>query len=199
MSRRVQRVPVYPDPQGIKSLPMEDIRAILRGADDLIGSGGRTLLAKILKGSQAQDVLAHELDESPVHGYFHQLTVEEILARIDWVLLRGYLRIEYSGRLPLLSYTDLGWSIEKETDADELLRGFDELLAAGGPPFDMTYLKDRNRDLIWLLLDKVEATKDARYIPLLEAWAQVDYRKVRERIHHVIGRIRGAGTVASAE
>ena len=40
--------------------------------------------------------------------------------------------------------------------------------------------------LIWLVLDKVEATHDARYIPLLDAWAEVDYRKVRERIQQVV-------------
>ena len=40
--------------------------------------------------------------------------------------------------------------------------------------------------MIWLLLDKVEATHNAKYIPLLEAWAEVDYRKVKERIRHVI-------------
>jgi hypothetical protein len=191
MSRRQQRVPVYPDPKGIKSLPHEDIRAILRGADELIASGGRTLLVKILKGSRSQDVLAHELDKCPVYGYYRQLKQDDILARIDWVLLRGYLRIEYSGRLPVLAYTDMGWNIERETYANELLHGFDDLLAKG-PPFDMTYLKDRNRGLIWLVLDKVEATHDARYIPLLEAWAAVDYRKVKERIQQVIAGIERA-------
>lgn len=50
----------------------------------------------------------------------------------------------------------------------------------------MGYLKDRPRDMIWLLLDKVEAAKDKKYIPLLEAWAQVDYKKVRERVRQVI-------------
>ena len=186
MSRRVQRVPVYPDPQGIISLPMEEIQAILRGADDLIASGGRTLLAKVLKGSRAQDVTAHQLDNSPVYGYYSQLSTAEITARIDWVLLRGYLRIEYGGRLPFLVYTDLGWSIERETYAVELLRGFDQMLAMGSPPFDMSYLKDKSREMIWLLLDKIAATRDPRYIPLLEAWAQIDYKKVKERIHHVV-------------
>ncbi len=59
-----------------------------------------------------------------------------------------------------------------------------------GPPYDMTYLKDRNRGMILLLLDKVEAARDPKYIPLLEAWAQVDYKKVRERIREVIRRLR---------
>lgn len=190
MSRRAQRVPVYPDPQGIKTLPPEDLQAILRAADDLIGSGGRTLLAKVLKGSKAQDVLSHNLDKNPSYGYYRQLSPTEIMARIDWVLLRGYMRIEYSGRLPFLIYTDRGWEIEKETYTNELLQGFDHMLATGSPPYDMVYLKDKNRGLVFLLLDRIEATKDPKYIPLLEAWAQVDYKKVREKLQQVIANIK---------
>ncbi|WP_050900463.1 hypothetical protein [Paenibacillus elgii] len=33
-------------------LTNEEIRAVLRAADEIIGQGGRTLLAKILKGSR---------------------------------------------------------------------------------------------------------------------------------------------------
>jgi hypothetical protein len=57
------------DPKGIKNLPYEEIVAILRGADDLIMSGGRSLLAKVLKGSRAKKVLGLGLDASPVYGY----------------------------------------------------------------------------------------------------------------------------------
>ena len=75
-----------------------------------------------------------------------------------------------------------GGEIERETYAEELLQGFDDLLVAGAEPYDMSYLKDRARDMILLLLDKVEATGDRKYIPLLEAWAEFDYKKVRRRI-----------------
>ncbi len=184
MSRK-QRVRYHLDSKGIKKLSRDEIKALLRAADDLIISGGRTLLAKVLKGSRAKDVLALGLNQSPVYGYYRGLSEEDILARIDWAILHRYLAIEYSGRLPLLIFTPLGWDIEKETYADELLSGFDNLITAGGP-FEIEYLKDRPRDMIWLVLDKVEATKDKNYIPLLEAWAQVDYKKVRERIRQVI-------------
>ena len=48
MSRRVQRVRYTLETKGIESLPQEEIAAILRGADNLIMSGGRSLLAKVL-------------------------------------------------------------------------------------------------------------------------------------------------------
>jgi hypothetical protein len=40
------------------------------GADDLIMSGGRALLAKILAGSKDKKLLELELDTSPVYGAF---------------------------------------------------------------------------------------------------------------------------------
>ena len=196
MSRRVNRVHYQLNTKNIESLPDEEIKAILRGADPLIISGGRNLLSKILKGSRAKKVLELELDKCPVYGYYHHLTLENILARIDWVIVNGYLNIEYDYRLPLLVYTKLGWEIEKETYTDELLAGFDKLLDSGFLTLNtftashhMNYLKDRDRGMIMLLLDKVEATEDPKYIPVLKAWELIEYKKVQKRIRQVIGSI----------
>jgi len=188
MSRKVERVPVELDAGDILQLPDDELRAILRGADELIMRGGRTLLARVLRGSRMRKVLELGLDRSPAYGRFRALTEDEVMARIDWVIMQGYLSIEYDYRLPLLVYTAKGWEIEMETRASELIDGFDELLRAG-PPYDMQYLKDRNRRMIKLLLDKVEASGDARYIPLLEAWQKINYKKVAQRIEQVVERI----------
>ena len=196
MSRKVQRVRYRLDAKGIPALPLDEIAAILRGADTLIMSGGRSMLVKILKGSRDKKLLDLHLDESPVYGYYNHLTMDEISARVDWVILNGYIRIEYDYRLPLLCYTAKGWEIERETFARELLHGFDEMLTADQRAFDMTYLKDRSRDMIMLLLEMVEKTEDPKYIPLLAAWAQVDYKKVRKRIRQVVDRLRQANVDA---
>lgn len=193
MSRKVQRVRYDLDPKDVKKLAPEELRAILRGADELIGSGGRSLLVKILKGSHAQEVLRLHLDQCPVYGYFHHLSADEVLARIDRAILDGYLKVVYDNRLPVLVFTDAGWEIEKETFANELLAGFDELLTTSQPPYDMSYLKDRTRTLIWCLLDKIEASENSKYLPLLEAWQQIDYKKVKQRIETVVRKIQGSG------
>lgn len=190
MGRKVRRVPVNLDAGTVKDLSAEEVRMILRGADSLIMSGGRSLLVLILKGSRARQVRDHGLERNPAHGYYRELTREEIQARVDWMILHDYLDLEYDGRLPLLVYTPRGWAIERETYAEELLQGFDELLRKG-PPFDMNYLRDRNREMINILLDKVEATGDPKYRPLLEAWAEVDYKKVRKRIGQVLEALIG--------
>jgi len=193
MSRKAQRVHYDLDPKDIKKLPPEELKAILRGADELIGIGGRSLLVKILKGSHAQEVLRLHLDQCPVHGYFRHLATDEILARIDRAILDRYLKVVYDYRLPVLVFTDAGWEIEKETFANELLAGFDKLLATSRPPYDMSYLKDRNRSLIWYLLDKIEASGNPKYLPLLEAWEQIDYKKVKLRIEQAVREIKAAG------
>jgi len=189
VTKRVQRVPYSLDAKGINQLSHEDLVVILRGADDLIMRGGRSILAKVLKGSREKRVLELGLDKSPVYGYYRGLPVEDVMARIDWTILNGYLALEYDYRLPLLVYTDRGWDIEKETYAAELLQGFDRIVNSGTTTFDMEYLKDRDRAMILRLLDKVEATRDPKYVPLLRAWQQVDYRKVRDRIQEVIDRL----------
>ena len=61
MGRKIRRVRYTIDPKGIRSLPQQEIKAILRGADDLIMRGGRTLLAKILHGSKEKKVVALDL------------------------------------------------------------------------------------------------------------------------------------------
>ena len=65
MSRK-KRVRYELDSGDIRSLTIEEIKVILRGADELIVTGGRSMLAKILKGSKDKKVLEHGLDQCPV-------------------------------------------------------------------------------------------------------------------------------------
>ena len=68
MSRKKARVRYDLDSGDIRNLTDEEIKAILRAADELIATGGRSMLAKILKGSKDKKLLEHELDQSPAYG-----------------------------------------------------------------------------------------------------------------------------------
>ena len=151
----------------------------------LIGRGGRTQLSLLLKGSKAASIIANGLDRCPVYGFYRSMAIDDILRGIDWTIEHRYLRIEYSGRFPVLVFTERGWAIEVETMVQELVDMFEERLAAG-PPYDFSELKDRDRGMIFLLLDKIEASEQPEFIPLLMAWAEIDYAKVRARIASVI-------------
>ena len=190
MTRHVTCVPVHLHPAKTQELPLEEIRTILRGADALSASGGRSLLVKILRGSREKKVLELGLDENPVYGFFHDLSEEAVLEKIDWLIAHHYLQYFYDGRLPLLEFTPAGWEIERQTYAEEL---FDRLTAAvesGNSGLDMSFLKDRDREIIWLLLHLLATRGDARYLPLLESWEKVDCKKVRSHIRWAMHQVR---------
>jgi len=189
MSRKVHRVPVSLDSQDIKHLPAREIAIILRGADELIMRGGRSLLAKVLKGSRDKKLIAHGLDQSPAFGVQRTLKLEDILARIDWLIINNYLAIEYDYRLPLLVYTPRGWEIEKNTFATELQEKLDHLIESANPIPDLTWLNDNNHEVLNHLLDRIEASGNHNYIPVLESWSQSARRKIRRKIHGVVERI----------
>lgn len=191
MSRRdrEQRVPIEIDAGGIEALPLPEIKSILRAAEGIIARGGRTLLCKILKGSRDKSVLQHALENNPSYGFYRELGNEEIMARIDWTILHGYLRLEYFGRLPLVCYTPAGLALEIDIITDELR---ERLRQMAGTPIDLPFLeslKDAPRETLWQLLEKIEATGDPLFIPVLRAWGQVAYKKVRARINRVIAEL----------
>lgn len=176
-----------------------EIKQILRGADDLIASAGRSMLAKILKGSKEKKLLELGLDKNPSYGCFRTLSLDEVMGKIDWMIDNRYLDIEYSGRLPLLVFTDRGWDIEREQRAEEFLREWDTWIDNGVDVLSMEYLKDRNRGMILLFLGKIEETGNPKYIPLLEKWEQIDYKKVRQEIRRVISQLQYRASAGSRE
>ncbi|WP_282432878.1 RQC-minor-1 family DNA-binding protein [Pelotomaculum propionicicum] len=105
---------------------------------------------------------------------------------------KGYLDIEYNGRLPVIIFTDRGWEIERDTFSDELLEKLGSLIPGGDYSF-VNELKDRNRGMILLLIDKIKKSGEKGFIPLLQAWMEIDYRKVREEIAKVINHLEKSG------
>lgn len=185
--------PAHASPEEIRQLRFRDVAAILRAVDAWHGEGGRTQLARLLKGSRNRRVLVRGVENCPVYGYFRDRTIRDIIARIDWVIDRGFLTTEHRGRTPVLVYTMRGWEIEKETMAAELVRGFDELIDSGLTLFNMNYLCDRSPELLDRVLDKVLDRGDPRYLPILEAWQRVAHDSIRRRLGGVITELRKAG------
>lgn len=192
---RKKRVSYTLDTKGIKSLDEEEIRAILRAADEIIGNAGRSMLAKILKGSRDKKLLELGLNSCPVYGFYSRLKLEDITARIDWMIAEGYLEIKYYGKLPMIIFSEMGWEMERETYAGELLNKLMDLFESDDYSF-VNELKDRNRGMILLLLQKIKDSKDTRFIPILKAWGEIEYKKVRKAISEVINYIVKENTVS---
>ncbi|MCB1097929.1 MAG: hypothetical protein KDN22_20320 [Verrucomicrobiae bacterium] len=192
MPKRTFKQPVKLDPGDVKNLSQEDLVAILRGAENLIGAGGRNLLCKILKGSSAKEVLEHGMQNNPSYGYYSDHSVEEISHYVDRAILDGYFEIAYSGKLPTLVYSAKGLMIEMNTIADEWFNTCAAMVEAGGP-YLMVFLKDCNRQTVFRLLDKIAEDGNKRFIPFLEAWKGNEVKKVRSRINAVIRELEGTG------
>ncbi|WP_247741002.1 RQC-minor-1 family DNA-binding protein [Cohnella sp. LGH] len=164
----------------------DDVRAMLLAGDSIVGQAGRSMLAKVLKGSRDKKLLAIGLDKSAGYGYFRSLTLDQITERVDWMILHDFFAIDYDRDMPLLVFTDRGWEIQIENMTELMLKQWEMWADTVPQDLDMTYLKDLNRSMILLFLEKVARTRDARYLPLLRQWAPIDYRKVREAIGKVI-------------
>lgn len=188
MSKKVRRVPVVLDAGEIKDLPQEDIRMILRGADELISTGGRSMLAKILKGSKDKKIFEYKLNECPAYGYYQDMKLDDISKCIDWMIKKDYLRIEYDYRLPLLVFSEKGWQIEKETFAQELYQRMclDVEEKKARVIFEM---KEVNRQVVMCVLDKIEKEGTEEFLPYLEAWKMLEVKKVAARIAEVEKKI----------
>ncbi len=184
--KKSTRVPVHLDSKGIEPLSESEIALILRGADDLIGTGGRRLLARILKGSKEKRLLELQLDKSPAYGALRNLSLDKVMAQIDWLIIKGYLRIEYDYRLPMLVYTHKGWEIEKETFASEKLARLDRQLEEGNPDKTFEWLNDMNPQVKYRILDVIADSGDSKYILALEQWAGSASGKVRGRIKDIL-------------
>lgn len=190
MSKKVRRVPVILDAGEIKDLPQEDIQMILRGADELISTGGRSMLAKMLKGSKDKKIFEYKLNECPAYGYYQDMKLDDISKCIDWMIKKDYLRIEYDYRLPLLVFSEKGWQIEKETFAQELYQRMclDVEEKKARVIFEM---KEVNRQVVMCVLDKIEKDGTKEFLPYLEAWKMLEVKKVAARIIEVENKIAG--------
>ena len=189
MSKKVRRVPVVLDAGEIKDLPQEDIRMILRGADELISTGGRSMLAKILKGSKDKTIFKYKLNECPAYGYYHDMKLADIMHYIDWMIDENYLQIKYEGRLPLLVFSDQGWEIEKETYAQELYQQFCLDVKENNPRVIHKLIKV-NRKVILRILDIIEEEGNKEFIPCLEAYKKIETKRIGRRIIEVENAIK---------
>lgn len=178
MGRR-PRVQYSLDSGNIKKLPENEIKMILRAADELISTGGRNMLVKILKGSRDKKVLEHGLDKCPAYGFYHELTMEEISYRVDFMIEQDFLRIEYYDRLPVLVFSEAGWAIEEAVYAEELYQRFRARVKAGNgrdsgvagdmePDALIEQMKTVNRQVVFDVLEKIRASKNTDFIPVLE-------------------------------
>lgn len=191
MGRKVRRSPVRLDSRGIGPLSDAELKTILRGADDLIMKGGRSLLARVLKGSKQKAVLEKEFDRSPVYGAMRELSIEEITKRIDWTIENGYLAYEYDYRLPLLVYTSAGWEIERETFAEEKFARLEREVEQDPESAGGDWFGDQHPQVLELVAERIADSGNERFLPFLRRWQGKASRRIRKRIRSAMDALEG--------
>lgn len=177
------------DTNDLSPLSDIDINAILRAADEVIGIGGRNIIAKILKGSHDKIVLEKELNVCPSYGFYNIYSLDEIIQRIDWMITNNYFKIEYNGKLPVIVFSDKGWETYKPVYRDEI---YDLMINVkqNDYPSIIERLKKTNRQVIELLLHKIGESKDIELLDILVEWEKIEVKKVREMIDITIEQLK---------
>lgn len=95
-------------PNSVALLDEEELAEIVLGC---VGSipwhVGKSKIARILKGSLAQDILKMDLARIEGYGALEDLTLAQITAIIDQLIAGGYLRSS-RGRRPVILLTPMG-------------------------------------------------------------------------------------------
>ena len=79
-------------------------------------------------------------------------------------------------------YAPRGWEIERETYADEMLGRLDQLVAASDVVGNLTWLTEKNPEVLQLVLEKIADTGDSKYLPVLERWQNKATRRLSNHI-----------------
>ena len=189
MSRKPKVQYELSDLRGQKVPSEEEIKNILRAADEIIFVAGRTMLAKILKGSKDKKLIEKELNNCPSYGYYNQLSIEEITKIIDWMIVNNYLDIDYNGRLPMIIFSDKGFETYKPFYVDEL---YNCILNVNENICNdlIEQLKQTNREVIKLILLKIGVSKNIGFIRFLTIWEAVEVKKVRFMINGAISKLK---------
>ena len=189
MSRKTKVRYNLSDLTGQKAPSEEDINNILRATDEIISSAGRTMLAKILKGSKDKKVLENGLDQCPSYGYYNKLTIEEITKIVDWMIVNDYLNIYYNGRLPMIIFSEKGWETYKPYYVEELYALILKVNEIGTENL-IERLKQTNRQVVKMLLLKIGESMNIGFIRFLIKWEAAEVKKVRIIINHTISKLK---------
>lgn len=185
---RQRQQPYHLDSGAVTTLTREEIASVLRAAEDLITLGGRTLLVKVLRGSQANDVRP-ELRENPAYGAWKEFPHELVSQRVDWCVEQGYLGLEYFGKLPLLVYEPRGLAIECQTIAKEWF----QMATAGGFESIHDAIPQAPLPTLNALLDRIADSGSAESRAILDEWKPVATKRLGKRIRAIFAEWDGSG------
>jgi superfamily II DNA helicase RecQ len=160
----------------------KELEVILMGADSIIPiSGGRNYLTQLLKGSKSQVMKRNNAEESEHYGKLSNLTLKEIERRIDWMIVKEWLKLEQEWRQPHIRHTNKGWQRAKKLWVDKLIKLMENDIDAF-----LLKIRDIHHEIKYQILDRVQEKELTSLTPLLLRWKEIGVRKVRKRINAIL-------------
>ncbi|MDO4400802.1 MAG: RQC-minor-1 family DNA-binding protein [Coriobacteriia bacterium] len=182
------RSPVRLNAAGASVTP-EELAIVLHGADSVVNRGGRNQLVKLLKGSRDKRILELGLDADVSYGKLSHLTLDEIARKVDWTIEKGYLDYYYEWRQPLLTFTALGWELERPVVENEYFEQFCRDVEDG--EFRMAErMADIKNEVQLGVIELIAERCDEGCFENLEAWKSQTTRRIRKKINWAQQTIR---------
>lgn len=161
----------------------KELDIILMGADSIIPiSGGRNYLTQLLKGSKSQVMKRNNAEESEHYGKLSYLTLKEIERRIDWMIVKEWLKLEQEWKQPHIRHTMKGWERVKKLWVDKLI----DLMENDTGTF-LEKIHDIHHEIKHQLLDRIQEKRLTSLTPFLLRWKEIGVKKVRKRINAILG------------
>ena len=185
MNRTNRHLSDTTDFSSLLSLPEDDVRAVLRTADAVSGTGGKQLLLACLKGTDTDAASGSVPVPCPGFGYYTDLKPETVEAIVDFLLRTGYLETDADRQDARIRLTPSGWKIERETLSRELYCQ----LVQDAQSMSQTLTK-YSPEIRLLVLDRIEQEQNRELLPLLENWKDEGDETVRRRLSEVAQQLR---------
>lgn len=160
----------------------KELDIILMGTDSIIAfSGGRNYLTQLLKGSKSQVMKRNNAEESEHYGKLSYLTLKEIERRIDWLIIKEWLKLEQEWKQPHIRHTMKGWEKVKELWVDKLIDLMENDISAF-----LENIRDIHHEIKHQLLDKIQKKELTSLTPFLLRWKEISVKKVKKRINAIL-------------
>lgn len=159
----------------------EEMDIIQMAADSIIPfDGGRNYLVKLLKGSNAKIMKRNNAQDNDYYGTLKHLKMKDIERRVDWMIVKGWLKLVQPWKQPIIRHTEKGWEKAKKLWAEKLVKQMKEDLNAF-----LESIRDKHHEVKHKLLDKIQEDKITSLAAALMGWRKIGVRKVRKRINAI--------------
>ena len=174
---------------GTIEISEEDRNLLLLAADEMIARGGPDLLAQVLGGMESDLVLAAEGQKLKCFGALSGSSPGEIQQKIERIIEEDLLRVEHYWDKPLIVHSPDGWNRIKDLWTEKTLSSLANTTGDVGLIELLHEVERVHRDVKIKVLEIIMKNKLGVTLQVLEAWRDLEGKRMRRRIDETIAAI----------